>query len=121
MELKKIYPKYSTLIFPSLHDSGGQVILEAVSHGLKVIALDIGGPGYLLNNDVAKIIEVKNSSYSKVKEEIAKGILNFSCFENKIENSFKNALKLHKKLNISLTTIIDKFFQIFMIKIINIS
>jgi len=105
-ELKKIYPKYSTLIFPSLHDSGGQVILEAVSHGLKVIALDIGGPGYLLNNDVAKIIEVKNSSYSKVKEEIAKGILSFSSFENKIENSFKNALNLHNKLNIS--AIIDK-------------
>ena len=101
MELKKIYPKYSTLIFPSLHDSGGQVILEAISHGLKVITLDIGGPGYLLNNDVAKIINVKNSSYSAVKEEIAKGIIKFSCSEYKIENSFENALKLYDKLNIS--------------------
>lgn len=105
-ELKKIYKQYSILIFPSLHDSGGQVTLEAISYGLKVIALDIGGPGFTLNNEVAKLIPVKNSSYSKVKEEIAKGILKFSCFENKIDNSYDNALKLHEKLNIS--AIIDK-------------
>ena len=106
MELKKIYPKYATLIFPSLHDSGGQVILEAISYGLKVIALDIGGPGYLLNDNLAKIIKVKNSNYSEVKEEISKGILKFSSLENRIDNSFENALKLHDKLNIS--SIIDK-------------
>lgn len=105
-ELKKIYKKHSILIFPSLHDSGGQVTLEAISYGLKVIALDIGGPGFILNNEVAKVITVKNSTYPKVKEEIAKGILKFSSIENKIDNAFDNALKLHKNLNIQ--AIIDK-------------
>ena len=105
-ELKKIYKKNSTLIFPSFHDSGGQVILEAVSHGLKVIALDIGGPGFLLNNDVAKIISVKNSSYTSVKEDMAKAILKFSVLKKKIDIEFDNASKLYDNLNIS--SIIDK-------------
>ena len=105
-ELKKDYKNYSVLIFPSLHDSGGLVFLEAISHGLKVIALDIGGAGFLLNNDVARIISVKNSSYSEVKDQIAKAILKFSFLENKIDNAFDKASKLYNNLNIS--SIIDK-------------
>ena len=34
----------STFLFPSLHDEGGWVVAEAISHGLPVICLDRGGP-----------------------------------------------------------------------------
>jgi hypothetical protein len=38
------YRSHDLFLFPSLHDSGGFVVLEARSHGLPVICLDLGGP-----------------------------------------------------------------------------
>src|SRR5262249_17128782 len=43
-ELFELYDTHSLLLFPSLHDSGGFVVLEALSHGLPVVCLDLGGP-----------------------------------------------------------------------------
>ena len=34
----------SVLVFPSLHDEGGWVVVEAATHGLPTVALDRGGP-----------------------------------------------------------------------------
>jgi len=38
------YEKYHVFLFPSLHDSGGFAVLEAMGQGLPVICLDCGGP-----------------------------------------------------------------------------
>lgn len=38
------YSGYSAFLFPSLHDSSGNVLLEALSQGLPVICLDANGP-----------------------------------------------------------------------------
>jgi glycosyltransferase involved in cell wall biosynthesis len=35
---------YDVFLFPSLHDSGGFAVLEAMAAGLPVICLDVGGP-----------------------------------------------------------------------------
>jgi glycosyltransferase involved in cell wall biosynthesis len=34
------------LLFPSLRDGGGAVVVEAMANGLPVVCLDIGGPGF---------------------------------------------------------------------------
>jgi glycosyltransferase involved in cell wall biosynthesis len=39
-----LYADHHLLLLPSLHDSSGNVVLEALSHGLPVMCLDIGGP-----------------------------------------------------------------------------
>ncbi len=36
--------EHDALLFPSLHDSGGNVVLESLAVGLPVICLDLGGP-----------------------------------------------------------------------------
>jgi glycosyltransferase involved in cell wall biosynthesis len=41
--LREIYD-YDVFLFPSLHDSGGFAVLEAMAAGLPVICLDAGGP-----------------------------------------------------------------------------
>ena len=34
------------LLFPSLRDGGGAVVVEAMANGLPVVCLDVGGPGF---------------------------------------------------------------------------
>lgn len=43
-QLRDYYSNSKALLFPSLHDSSGNVVLEAMSYGLPVICLDCGGP-----------------------------------------------------------------------------
>jgi len=43
-ETLKMLPEFDAFIFPSLHDSGGFAVLEAMAARLPVICLDIGGP-----------------------------------------------------------------------------
>jgi glycosyltransferase involved in cell wall biosynthesis len=43
------YCRYTAFVFPSLHDSSGNVLLEAMSQALPVICLDTGGPGAILS------------------------------------------------------------------------
>ena len=39
------------LVFPSLHDSGGYAVIEAMAAGLPIICLDLGGPGLFVTDD----------------------------------------------------------------------
>jgi glycosyltransferase involved in cell wall biosynthesis len=43
-ELFALFRAHHLFVFPSLHDSSGNVVLEALSHGLPVMCLDLGGP-----------------------------------------------------------------------------
>jgi glycosyltransferase involved in cell wall biosynthesis len=40
-EMEIVYHEHDALLFPSFHDSGGFVVLEALSHGLPVVCLDV--------------------------------------------------------------------------------
>lgn len=43
-------------LFPSLHDSSGNVVLEAMSRGLPVVCLDLGGPACLVADDWGRVV-----------------------------------------------------------------
>ncbi len=43
-QLFDLYESHDLFVFPSLHDSAGFVVLEAMSRGLPVVCLDLGGP-----------------------------------------------------------------------------
>jgi hypothetical protein len=49
-ETLKLYPEYDLFLFPSLHDTGGYAIIEAMACGLPVICLDCGGPRVAVKN-----------------------------------------------------------------------
>jgi glycosyltransferase involved in cell wall biosynthesis len=42
------YSEYDILFYPSLRDSGGFVVLEALQHGLPVLCFALGGPGQVV-------------------------------------------------------------------------
>lgn len=49
-EMRQEYRKSLALVFPSLHDSGGMVVLEALAAGVPVVCLDLGGPGSIVTS-----------------------------------------------------------------------
>ena len=44
-EVLALYREFDVLLFPSLHDTGGYSVIEAMSNSLPVICIDCGGPG----------------------------------------------------------------------------
>jgi glycosyltransferase involved in cell wall biosynthesis len=43
-DVLKLYSEFDVFIFPSLHDTGGYAVIEAMFNALPVICLDCGGP-----------------------------------------------------------------------------
>jgi glycosyltransferase involved in cell wall biosynthesis len=55
--LFELYGNHDLFLFPSLHDSGGFVVLEALSHGLPVVCLDLGGPRDMVTPDSGVVVK----------------------------------------------------------------
>ena len=77
-ELWKQFYYYTAFVFPSLHDSSGNVLLEALSQALPVICLDTGGPGELLSPTCGIKIPVKNRSRAEVVRDLTAAMRNFA-------------------------------------------
>lgn len=73
-ELFALYPTMHALVFPSLHDSSGNVVLEAQAHGLPVVCLDIGGPAKLVDARSALVVATRNRSEDEVVRDLARAI-----------------------------------------------
>ena len=74
-EMTREYRQSLALVFPSLHDSGGMVVLESLAAGLPVICLDLGGPGALATPDCAIVIRARHADEAEVTKELADAII----------------------------------------------
>lgn len=74
-ELFAMYQTMHCFLFPSLHDSSGNVVLEAQAFGLPVICLDIGGPVTLVTNETAIVVSTQNQS----EEDVVQGLASAVC------------------------------------------
>ena len=92
-ELNNYYAKSDAFLFPSLHDSGGMVILEALSFGLPVICLDIGGPSKIINEECGFIIDTSGKNVYDISVQISKKLLFMSKNRNLCKQLSKNAKK----------------------------
>lgn len=70
-QLFDLYANHDLLVFPSLHDSSGNVVLEALSHGLPVMCLDLGGPRYLVTPQCGVIIRTADLDTEQVAAAMA--------------------------------------------------
>lgn len=73
-ELFALYRTMHCFLFPSLHDSSGNVVLEAQAYGLPVICLDIGGPVTLVTSETATVVSTQNQSEESVVQRLAGAI-----------------------------------------------
>jgi glycosyltransferase involved in cell wall biosynthesis len=95
-KIDSIYSDHDVLLFPSLHDSSGTVILEAMSHAMPVVCLKIGGPGVLVNSSCGFAIPVKNTSMSAIIERLAKALIELN-YDIKLRNRLRSGALLRTK------------------------
>lgn len=70
-ELFALYKTMHCFLFPSLHDSSGNVVVEAQAKGLPVICLDIGGPATLVTPETAHVVSTRGLDEEGVVERLA--------------------------------------------------
>jgi glycosyltransferase involved in cell wall biosynthesis len=70
-DVEALYASHDVLLFPSLHDSGGLVLLEAMSRGLPVVCLNLGGPGVIVDETSGVKVEVAGRSRREVEAALA--------------------------------------------------
>ena len=68
-EAMDLYESHDVLLFPSLHDSGGCAVVEAMSRGLPIVCLDLGGPALAVTDGVG--IKIRARSPTQVVHELA--------------------------------------------------
>lgn len=70
-ELLELFRHFDLLLFPSLHDSGGMAVLEALSCGLPVVCLDLGGPSKFVDRTCGRVISTIGADENQVTEKMA--------------------------------------------------
>jgi glycosyltransferase involved in cell wall biosynthesis len=74
-EIATEYRRSRALVFPSLHDSGGMVVLEALAAGLPVVCLDLGGPGLIATPDCALVVAAREADEAAVVVALAEAMI----------------------------------------------
>jgi len=69
--MAEVYRAHDLLLFPSLHDSGGQAVLEALAHGRPVVCFDLGGPGSMVDDSCGRVIVTRGRRRRQVVGELA--------------------------------------------------
>jgi glycosyltransferase involved in cell wall biosynthesis len=69
----KIYGEFDAMLFPSLHDTGGFVVIEAMFNELPVICLDCAGPAVAVRDGCGVKVSVQQNRPSVITD-LAAGI-----------------------------------------------
>lgn len=91
-DLLHAYHTFDALLFPSLHDSSGNVILEAMACGLPVVAFNLGGPGQLVNEQSGRIVETAGLSADEAIRKMADALEAMAANEKLKESLRSGAL-----------------------------
>lgn len=87
------YKEHDIFLFPSLHDSGGMVVLEAMAAGLPVVCLDLGGPDVMVNESCGWKVATAGKTAADVVNELAEGLIRLAS-DNALRKRYgKNAVE----------------------------
>jgi glycosyltransferase involved in cell wall biosynthesis len=101
-EVLASYASHRAFVFPSLHDSGGTVVMEAMSQGLPVVCLDLGGPGAILPAACGFKIEARDRTEEQVIRALAEAMKKLAT-DAALRNAMAaNALKAASELTWSI-------------------
>ncbi len=74
-DMAKEYGESCALVFPSLHDSGGMVVLEAMAAGLPAICLDLAGPNAIVTSKCGIVVPAQDADQSDVVRGLAAAMI----------------------------------------------
>jgi glycosyltransferase involved in cell wall biosynthesis len=77
-DLAKFYDSHQVMLFPSLHDSGGLVVLESLARGMPVVCLNIGGPGAIVTNRCGRLVDVAHQSVAEVVAKLGQALIDLT-------------------------------------------
>jgi glycosyltransferase involved in cell wall biosynthesis len=76
--LMNAYASFDALLFPSLHDSSGNVVLESMANGLPVVCLDLGGPAQMVDDQCGIVVGTRGLSVVQVVDSLARSLEQFA-------------------------------------------
>lgn len=82
-DLFALYRTMHCFLFPSLHDSSGNVVLEAQANGLPVICLDLGGPATLVTPETAIVVPTRGRDEDDVVVSLAAALVKLAEDDSK--------------------------------------
>lgn len=89
--LTEHYAAADVLLFPSLRDSGGMVVLEALGHGVPVISTDLGGPGLIVNETCGRAIATARRGPDQLASDMADTLLEMIATPGRLESLSRGA------------------------------
>ncbi|MGN6646937.1 MAG: glycosyltransferase family 4 protein [Cytophaga sp.] len=108
-DLYEEYRKAHVFLFPSLHDSGGFVVIEAMAHALPVICLDKGGPPVFVGKETQNVIPVENKSIDQITTTISELLIEYSNNPDLLKSESEKALS--KSENYEWSKIVRKVYD----------
>ena len=84
--LAEHYRTADIFLYPSLRDSGGMVVLEALAHGLPVICTDLGGPGIIVNTTCGRAVATTGRHPNQLADDISSALLEIFTTPNRLES-----------------------------------
>jgi glycosyltransferase involved in cell wall biosynthesis len=77
-QLASVYDAHDMFLFPSLHDSSGTVVLEALSRGLPVVCGDSGGPRVMVTPQCGIVVSSAGRNTVQFARAMAEAIAELS-------------------------------------------
>jgi len=84
--LTEHYSDADVLLYPSLRDSGGTVVLEALAQGLPVVCTDLGGPGIIVNSTCGRAVATAGCNPDELAQNLASALLEIVTVPNMLES-----------------------------------
>lgn len=108
--LQELYQSHDIFLFPSLHDSSGNVVLEALSFGLPVVCLNLGGPPVLVDESCGRVVPVDQADEEKVVARLAETLVGLFDRKGTLEGLRAGALQ-RAKAN-SWDSVVDRVYRL---------
>jgi glycosyltransferase involved in cell wall biosynthesis len=90
-DIRQEYGSNVAFVFPSLHDSGGMVVLESLAAGLPVICLKLGGPGEIVTPSCGFRIEAQQQDEETIIRLLADAMISIATDAKLRETLSRNA------------------------------